>query len=255
MKVCPKCGATYEGDYKFCKVCGTGLVDYSQPIENQAGSQSSEAHGAAAAAATTSSSKAPASTGGTGPKDAQKKNAGSAAAAVAGSFMRNVAEEFSNELSVAVDEKAVYLPGIVLTLDNISEFMFMVVRPKFTWWMKLLLACGILFWVMGTLGAALVAAWGSNSSGTAYISCGMFFFIIVAIAYFVRRALADKALIFAMNSGDKAKIISKDEKLLQQYYGILSSAVINHKPCTVTFPDAKLVVNTNDPNESVGFNS
>lgn len=229
MKVCPNCGAKYEQVYyTFCKVCGAKLVDCDEPMESKTSSQDAVAGGAAAAAATTSESKASLSTGGTGSQGAQKQGAGSVVASAAGTMLHDATASLPGEITVVCDEKAVYLPGVMLALDNVAQFMFLADRPKFTWWMKALLIGGIVFWLIGGMGA------GSD----AFI-CGLFCFIAVVVAYFVRRFLAEKALIFAMNSGDKAKIISKNEKMLQQNSDSLIAAIVSHKPCAVTFSDAE----------------
>jgi hypothetical protein len=62
------------------------------------------------------------------------------------------------------------------------------------------------------------------------------------VAYLIRRALAKKTLVFFMSSGDKAKVVSRDEADLRKAFGVISKAIVGREAFEYTFASAELDV-------------
>lgn len=246
MKVCPGCGRKYDSDaYAFCKACGTRLVDCDEPLEEDGNEGRHAATGSAAGTSTPSGGtaqdgarSAATAAASAGAKAAQTGAKVAAAAASAGSkvvsgAMDSLIAMAPQDLTITGDGKAVYAPGTVLMLDNLADFLFLVERPPFTWWMILLLVLAGFTFVVAATG------WGK---GDDYLTVSLLLVLLVVVAYLMRRALAKKTLVFSMSSGDKAKVVSRDEADLRKAFGVISKALVSREAFEYTFASAELDV-------------
>lgn len=209
MKVCPKCGKTFDKDYlKFCDADGTKLVDYVAPVSVQP-------------AAANPPSVA------TGNYNGSANVASSTARAAAADAANMISDGFGR-FNITSDGYAIYLPSVVLQCSNVSEIL--LTRDAIQWkWAIILGVAGLLFLCVPLIG----------------VQIGLVLLLAAAIVAICMYMLAQKAVVFAMNSGDRVKVILHDEEELRKIYPSLCLSVLQHAPCSISLVDAKLEISKN----------